>query len=368
MRLLQVKRLLIALLACVAAAGADEIVYSGYWIKDDAKNSVATTAFSLAKTLWSRTMILLDVELDQTTVPPLADAVTGASRPARHSNSEFRKNRGQIVAGLGQELGENTRVTGNFYFSQEPDYRSQSFGGSLAQDFAQKNFTVELRGQYTMDSVGEILADGSVFNEFKESHQASLLITQLLSPVSVFRCGADANRIHGFQSDPYRKLERPGGTDTIIERHPSLRFRYAGWAELTQYLRPIDGAFIIGYRYYRDDWGMKSHTADFQFNKYIAQYWMFTPQYRYYDESQADFEGYGGTQAYDILDHKLLAFGSSSAGATLTCFLRGFSRNHPTWDFLNNSSVSVMYMRYFDDSPVINNPANMLQGSLRFTF
>jgi hypothetical protein len=368
MRLLQVKRVILALLACAVAAGADEIVYSAYWVKDQAKNSVATTAFSLAKTLLSRTMIMLNVELDQTKVPPLADAVTGASRPARHSNSEFRKNRGQIVAGLGQQFGENTRIAGNFYFSQEPDYRSQAFGGSLAQDFALKNFTVELRGQYTMDSVGEILADGSIRNEFKETHQASLLLTQLLSPASVLRGGADAMRLHGFLSDPYSKSPVSGSNDTVIERHPSLRFRYAVWSELTQYLRPIDGAFIVNYRYYWDDWGMTSHTADFQFNKRIAENWIFTPEYRYYTETEANFEGYGGTRAFDNLDRKLWAFGSSSAIATLTCYLRGFSRNHPTWDFLNNSSVSAMYMHYFDDSPLINNPSDILQASLTFTF
>lgn len=362
------KRLLAILSACAVAAGADEIVYSGYYLKDNAKNSVATTAFSLAKTLWSRTQILLDVELDQTTVPPLTDAVSGASRPARQSKSEFRKNRGQIIAGLGQDLGENTRVNANYYFSQEPDYRSQAVIAGLSQDFSQKNFTIILRGQYTLDSVGEILADGSVFNRMKETHQASLIATQLLSPTSILRAGADAQRRHGFLSDPYRTLTLPGTNDTVIERHPSLHFRYAAWGEFTQYLRPIDGAFIVNYRYYWDDWGMTSNTADFQFNKYLTKNWILTPEYRYYDESRANFDGYGGTAVYDAIDYKLQALGSNSAGATLTCFLRTFSRNHPTWDFLNNSSVAAMYMHYFNDLIPQNYSADIFQGSLKFTF
>ncbi|MDB5047228.1 MAG: lipoprotein [Fibrobacteres bacterium] len=362
------KRLLVCLFACVAAAHADEIVYSGYMISDNSNNSVATTAFSLAKTLWSRTMILMDVELDQTTVPPLEDAVTGASRPTRQSKSEFRKNRGQILAGLGQDLGENTRVTAQYYFSQEPDYQSQAVIASLTQDFLQKNFTVSLRAQYTYDSVGEILDNGSVRNAGKETHRASLILTQLLSPRSILRGGADAVRRHGLLSDPYRKVEIPGTADTVIERHPNMHFQYAVWSEITQYLAPIDGAFIVKYRYYWDDWGMKSNTADFQFNKYLTKNWIFTPQYRYYDETKANFEGYGSTGTYDAVDYKLQQFGSNGAGAALTCFLKAFSRNHPTWDFLNNSSVSALYLHYFNDLSPTHYSADLVQGSLKFTF
>ena len=113
---------------------------------------------------------------------------------------------------------------------------------------------------------------------------------------------------------------------------------------------------------------MTSNTADFQFNKYLTKNWILTPEYRYYDESMANFDGYGGTAVYDAIDYKLQALGSNSAGVILTCFLRTFSRNHPTWDFLNNSSVSTMYMHYFNDLIPQNYAADIFQGSLKFTF
>jgi hypothetical protein len=368
MRLLQVKRIVLSLSLCAAAAGADEIVYSAYWVKDNSENSVATTAFSLAKTLWSSTMILLDVELDQTTVPPLTDGVTGASRPARQSKSEFHKNRGQIVAGVAQDLGENTRLSASYYFSQEPDFKSNSFMGGLTRDFRQKNFTVALRARYTIDSVGEILLDGSLRNFYKETHQASLILTQLLSPTAFVRAGADAMRVYGFQSDPYRLVVVPATNDTVTERHPDLRFRYAAWGQFSKYLRAIDGALGLEYRYYWDDWGMEAHSADFAFNKYLSKNWIFSPHYRYHGQTEVNFEGYGDTQIYDVADYKLTTFGSSKAGASLTCFLRAFSKNHPTWDFLNNSSVFLDYTRYFDDSPANAYSANIVQSSLRFAF
>ncbi len=355
---------------------ADQIEYSAYHVGDNSKNTVATTSFSLAKTLWLRTTILLDVELDQTTAPPLADGVTGASRPARHSKEEFRKNRGQIIGGVEQGIGDNTKIMGSYYFSQETDYQSQSFTGALTQSFADKNFTLTLRGQYSLDSVGEILADGSISNRFKETHQLSLIATQILSATTNIRVGADAMRNHGFLSDPYSKfpVSDPLSSglllDTITERHPSMRFRQAAWAEISQYLRGLDASVVFSYRYYWDDWNLTSHTGTMQINKYITPDWVFSPEYRYYTQTGADFGDYskGSPGSYDAVDSKLRPFGANTVGAGVTCFLRTFSRNHPTWDFMNNSSAAITYLRYFNDVVPRNFTADIWHGSLKFTF
>ncbi|MDQ3000777.1 MAG: DUF3570 domain-containing protein [Fibrobacterota bacterium] len=367
------KPTLAVILSCALWAGADEVVYTGYYFGDNVDNTVATTSFSLVKTLWARTRVLLDVELDQTTVPPLEeDAISGASRPARKSKSEFRKNRGQIIVGVEQGLGDDTRLGANVYFSQEVDYLSQAVTGTLSQDLFKKNLTVTLRAQYTLDSVGEILINDSLVNRGKETHQASLVLSQSLSPTSTLVGGVDAFRIIGFQSDPYRKAviatAVPLVFDTLIERHPDTRFRQAVWVELTKYVRGIDGAFIVNYRYYWDDWGVNANTATFKFNKYVTKNWIFSPWYRYYDQSEADFGEYAsGGQTFDALDYKLQTFGSNTLGAGLTCFLRTFSRNHPTWDFLNNTSVSVEYLRYFNDFGT-GFSANVVESSLKFSF
>jgi hypothetical protein len=361
------------LLLCAAGSRADQIEYSAYHVGDNYDNTVATTSFSLAKTLWQRTLILLDVQLDQTTAPPLADGVTGASRPARHSKSDYRKNRGQITGGLEQGLGDNTKIMGSYYFSQETDYRSQSFTGGITQSFADKNFTLSLRAQYSMDSVGEILKNGTIPNYFKETHQVSLIATQVLSASTSLRIGGDAMRNMGFLSDPYSKvalLLPITGLDTVTERHPSMRYRQAAWTELSQYLRGLDVSFIFSYRYYWDDWNLKSHTGSLQINKYITPDWVFSPEYRYYDQTAADYGDYalGNPGGFDLVDTKLTAFSANTVGAGATCFLRAFSRNHPTWDFMNNSSIGITYLRYFTDSAPRNYTSNIWHASLKFTF
>ncbi len=357
-----------------SSADADEVEYTNYYFSDNGNNTVATSAFSLSKTVWQKTVVMLDVELDQTKVPPL-DAVTGASRPPRQSGSDFRKNRGQIIGGVEQGLGENTKLSASYYFSQEVDYASQSLVGGLTQDFFQKNFTVSLKAQYTLDSVGEITADGSIVNRFKETHQASIVLSQILSPTTILRVGGDGMRNHGYLSDPYRKVAHPRAdnpllNDTLAERHPTMRFRQAAWGELSQYLTRMEASVVLNYRYYWDDWGVKSHTASLKLNKYITPDWIFSPEYRYYEQTAANFGDYaaGDSKAYDAADYKLQAFSSNNVGAGITCFLRTFGRKHPDWDFLTNSSVAVLYFRYFNDTSPSNFSANVVEGRMKFSF
>ena len=367
-------RALAAALVCAAMAGADEIDYSGYVVGDNARNSVATTSFSLAKTLWNRTKLLLDVELDQTTVPPL-DVVTGASRPQRQSAAEFRKNRGQIIGGIDQGIGDNTRLLASYYFSQEVDYHSQAGVVGITREFLQKNFTVTLRGQYTLDSVGEILSDGSIRYQGKETHQGSLILTQLLSPTSLIRLGGDGFLNQGQLGNPYRKLLVPRAgspvlTDTVSERVPEMRYRQDVWAEFRQYMRAVEGAFILNYRYYWDDWNLSSHAVSLKLHKYITPDWVFSPEYRYYEQTAADYGDYaaGNPDAFASTDPKLDILASHAVQAGLTCYLRTFSRRQPTWDFLNNSSLGFLYFHYFNDALPVNYSADVFLGRIQFTF
>jgi Protein of unknown function (DUF3570) len=350
-------------------ARADRIEYTAYSFRDDARNKVATTSFSLLKTVLEKTRILLDIELDQTTIPPL-DAFTGASRPARQSKTAFLKNRGQIIAGVQQDVFANTTLLADYYFSQEVDYRSQSFVGGITQSFAEKNFTVELLGQFTQDSVGEIRANGALLNHPKETHKGSLRITQLLTPVSYVRMGVDAQRDHGFLSDPYRTAER--GTDTLQERVPGMRYRGAGWIEYDRFLAALAASWSAEYRYAMDDWDLKSHMVWLRFNKYITPDWIATTQYRYYIQNGIDFGDYAASDPsayFSPGDYKLQDAEYNFIGIGLTGYLRAFCRNHPTWDFLRRSSVTVKYTRYFNgDSQAKSFAGNLLETRLRFDF
>lgn len=372
------------LAASLAGAAGDKIEYGAYSIDDNSGVTVTSTAFSLAKTVWARTRLYLDVELDQTTIPPLesgigisTDAITGASRPARQSKSEFRKNRGQIIGGVDQGLGDNTEVSAHYYNSQETDFASQALVAGITQNLAEKNFTIAVIAQYTLDSVGEILsANGSLRNRAKETHQASVAITQLLSPVAFIRFGGDAMRNIGFLSDPYRLVSRPDPGDplktvAVPEQVPETRWRQAAWIEYDQYLTALAGSYSIEYRYAWDDWNLTSHMVWFKLNKYVTPNWVFSPQYRFYEQTAADFGDYtlGDANRYFAPgDRKLQAFGAHFIGAGLTCYLRAFTKKHPTWEFLRGGSITVKVARYFTDLAPGNDAVNVREAHLRFEF
>jgi Protein of unknown function (DUF3570) len=354
---------------CLAVLGptagssfADQVEYTSYWFSDNKDNSVFTTSFNLAKTMWSRASLLLDIEMDQVTVPPV-DAKSGASRPPRHESEAFKKNRGQIIVGLEQGIGENTSVTGSYYQSRETDYLSHSFIGSLKQELFQKNLTVEFRGQYTMDSVGEILKEGGVRNRFKETHQGNLSMTQLISPVMYIRFGGDIIRNYGFLSDPYRLVSGPTGT-LVQEKHPNQRWRQAVWGELSRFIEMIHGSIVLNYRYYWDDWSVTSQTGQLKFNKYVTSNFILTPEYRYYIQKDADFGDYGKQETFYTGDYKLKAFESNNMGMGLTWLLRGMA-NNPDFDFLNGASIACLYFRYWNS---LDFSGDVFEGRIKFDF
>jgi hypothetical protein len=252
------------------------------------------------------------------------------------------------------------------------DYRSHSFVGGVAQSFAEKNFIVELQGQYTLDSVGEIRDDGSLANHFKESHKGSLRITQLLSPVAFVRAGLDGQRDQGFLSDPYRKAERDGSEALVQEHVPDTRYRGAGWLEYDRFLATLAASWSAEYRYAMDDWNLKSHMVWLRLNKYVTADWILTTQYRYYIQNGIDFGDYAAADPQAFFspgDYKLQDAEYNFIGIGVTGYLRAFTRNHPTWDFLRRSSVTVKYTRYFNgDSQQKSFAGNLLETRLRFDF
>lgn len=355
-----------------AFAGGDQMGFTSYFFSDSGENSVITTSFNLAKKVLERTAFLIDIELDQVTVPAVT-AVTGATRPQRRVNEPFEKNRGQVILGLEQGLGQTTTFAANVYRSQEVDYTSTSLIGTLSQDLNDKNTTVTLRGQYNADLVGEILPTGDLVNRKKKVYTGSVNVAQLLSPTTVFDMSYDFVHLKGFLSDPYRQVKVTDDNGVFVitnELHPSSRTRQAVAGKISQMIPNIKGSLIGSYRYYFDNWKVKSHTAEIKLNKYIVSDLIFGVSYRYYNQSASYFtkDKYVGQQylggALRTADYKLKGFSSNNVGFSLEWLLRSLVKVNPDLDFLQNSSVEVMYFRYFND---LEFSANIFQASLKFS-
>ncbi len=355
-----------------AVAGDDQMGFTTYFFSDSGENSVVTTAFNLAKRLLDQTVFLLDIELDNVTVPPVT-AVTGATRPQRNASEPFEKNRGQIILGIEQGLGLNASFAVNGYRSQEVDYVGNALIGTYTQDMFAKNATLTLRGQYNADEVGEILDGGEVYNRSKITYSGVASLSQLLSPTTVLDVAYDYMNLSGFQSDPYRLVtvrDANGVSVQTNELHPSARTRQAATGRISQMIPAIQASMIGSYRYYFDDWSVHSHTVELRLNKYLFKDLVFGIDYRYYTQTGAYFwkERYVGPQylegALRTADYKLKPFTSNNAGFSLMYLFSGLADSSPNFEFLRTSSVEVIYFRYFND---LEFSADILQASLKFT-
>lgn len=359
-------------LSAFAGGAGEGLGFTTYYFSDSGDNSVVTTSFNLAKKLLQKTLFLVDIELDQVTVPAVT-AVTGATRPQRRKNEPFEKNRGQIIVGLQQGLNDDATLAGNFYRSQEVDYVSNSFVGTYSQELNDKNTTITLRGQYNADLVGKILDNGDITNQRKKSYNGSLNLSQILSPNTVMDVSYDFVLHKGFQSDPYRQVrvfDGTGASSTVDESHPESRTRHAGAMKLSQFILPIKASVIGSYRYYFDSWKVKSHTAEIKFNKYILNDFVFGVDYRYYSQGGAYFyqDKYVGAQfltdGLRTADYKLKAFSSNNFGFNLTYLLRGLAKSNSDLQFLQDSAIEFMYFRYFND---LDFSADIIQATIKFS-
>lgn len=364
---------LLAILGAAFAFGSGEQMgFTGYYFSDSGLNTVVTTSFNMAKKLLQQTSLLIDIELDRVTVPPVT-ATTGATRPQRRKSEPFEKSRGQAIFGIEQQLGKTWTIAGNFYRSQEVDYTSNAVLGTISKDLFDANTTVTLRGQYNTDRVGKILESGEITSTKRYTFTGALNLTQVLSASTVLDLSYDIVYMKGNLSDPYRQvrvIDDGGGSVIVDELHPRNRWRHAGTARVTQYVPALRASLIGSYRYYGDTWNVRSHTADLKFNKYIFKDLVFGVSYRYYNQTGASFyrEKYAGggftRELYRTADYKLKPFSANNFGLSLTFMLRAFAAEGANLEFLENSSVEVMYFRYFNS---LNFSADILQASVRFS-
>jgi hypothetical protein len=353
-------------------AGGEQMGFTTYYFSDSGDNSVITTSFNLAKRILEQTVFLIDIELDNVTVPPVT-AITGATRPQRRISEAFEKSRGQVIVGIEQGIGSGTVVAGNFYRSQEVDYTSSAVVGTFSQELFEKNTTVTLRGQYNADKVGKILASGDIVSKRKKLYTGAVNVTQLLSSTTVLDMSYDFVYLRGFLSDPYRQVRvfDPSGVDSLVdELHPAKRTRHAGTGKISHLIPSIQAAVMGSYRYYFDSWKVRSHTAEVRLNKYVLSDLIFGVDYRYYTQSASSFyeSRYIGPQfvaeGLRTSDYKLKDFSSNNFGLSLKYLLRGLAKANPTMEFLQNSSIEFMYFRYFND---LDFSADIIQASMKFS-
>ncbi len=182
-------------------------------------------------------------------------------------------------------------------------------------------------------------------DEKRNTYSASLSFSQILGRNLQFSIFVDAVWQEGWLSNPMQRVyfgdranyyigngssipdyTSPTNTDVFqladdIERLPGTRLKIPVGTRLNYY---ISERFVLRtyYRYYNDDWGIDSHTAQVELPVKLTNTLTLTPSYRYYNQTAAyyfaPYEEHVITDTYYTSDYDLSAFESSQVSIGLT--------------------------------------------------
>ncbi len=317
-----------AFLAAPARAAGEAIDFRWHHFADNQGTNVSTTTFDVAKPFGGENgRIAITYSLDMVSMPAIEgvpgseehlDALTTASRPVGGEYQEsdsYEKRRHQLEGAVGVR-----NLTGTFYTSIEEDWHAYQAGLSWQRQLAQENTLLALDGSFGWDEISPIVEEGTPARDDRRT-SLSMVGTwqQTIDVRTQSRLALEIGQIRGYQANPYRSVR----TDSTIvaEVHPRERLRTALSAEVIRYL-DTRSSVRLGYRLYRDDWDLLSHTGNLEFKQALGDLAVLRYRYRYYTQNGASFyrEEYvdqNGIDGYLTADYKLAPLASNLFGVKL---------------------------------------------------
>jgi hypothetical protein len=198
-------------------------------------------------------------------------------------------------------------------YSTENDYQSTavSLEGRAASDDNNSTWNVGLAG--TFDRINPVNA--KVVDEHKYVAEATLGLTQALSPRDLAQLSLSYSAGRGYFSDPYK----------LYDQRPRVRNAAIALLRWNHQFEGLDATLRSSYRFYGDSFGIHAHTVELEWAQALGSMFSLTPSLRYYTQRAASFyydpvadiNAYPapiGSPRYSSADQRLSAFGALTAG------------------------------------------------------
>jgi hypothetical protein len=209
-----------------------------------------------------------------------SDVVTGAS-PAYHTEqlTEMHEHRKAVDLSVTRYFPRGTLTLG-VSNSVESDYTSNSFSAQGTVSTESKNTTFNFGVGVTSDTIQpEYWKEIGIPAEPKNVTDFLAGVTQVLTRQDIAQINLGYSYGRGYFSDPYKWFdERPRRRE-----HATLLARWNHHFDAT------DGTSHMSYRYYQDNWEVKSSTLDLDYLQPLGNGWRVTPNLRFYTQSSAYF-------------------------------------------------------------------------------
>jgi hypothetical protein len=219
---------------------------------------------------------------------------------------------------------KGSTIGANFSVSSEYDYFSLGGGINAFKDSKDKSRQLGVRLQTFQDVVTLIYpieqrAGKKGGTEARNTYSATLSWSQIVNTRLQLLFLLDLAYQKGFLSLPFNRVYFSDNTASI-ENLPGNRFKIPASVRLSYFLgdRVVVRAF---YRYYQDDWGLKSNTAEIETPIKLTPFFSISPFYRYYNQSAVDYfaayRQHALTETHYTSDYDLSKFDSHFIGTGL---------------------------------------------------
>lgn len=265
--------------------------------------------------------------------------------------SGIEDSRAEVAIGTRYYL-ENGSIGGNIGYSEEDDYRATYGGISGERSFNNDLTTISIGLSYSSDDI--FPTDAEIFNrvisEDKSSTSAVVSVSQIINQVSTFQTAFSITEQSGYLTDPYK----------LVDNRPDEKTQIAWSNSYRRFVRGADAALHVNYRFYHDDFGVTSHTADMSWHQNLGSSFQVIPMLRYYTQSAANFftnvdDFTRPATDFQSSDYRLSAFGAVSGGLTLRTSFGDWDASltgerylaNEKYSAFNVSQPSTALVRYF---------------------
>lgn len=263
---------------------------------------------------------------------------------------------------------KGTTISAGLSTSTEYDY--QSFGANIgfAKKTKDRNGEFSARLQAYFDQVSllapeELRGTGMAKDhgtEGRNTFAASLSWSQVINKNLQIALLADVVRQQGFLSLPFYRVYFTDGS-VHQEKLPDSRFKVPLGFRANYFL---GDHFIIRtyYRYYKDDWGISSHTVNLEVPVKITNFFSVSPFYRFYNQSAvkyfAPYLQHTALQEFYTSNYDLSKFNSNFVGAGIR-----LAPPKGVFGMQRFNMIEVRYGRYMKN---INMNANIVSMNVKF--
>ncbi len=238
------------------------------------------------------------------------DIVTGASRKEGQLYDDIRY---APTLSMTYSDGDNTLSFGGYY-SSEQDYDGKSLFCNYTRQLNQENTTLNIGVSQSFDRWHPVF-DRALPRSNRNETKIDLSINQLITPKFSLQLVNSYMYSQGFLSSPYHYISQ--NNLARFENYPAQRTGDAislkGVALMNK-----DNALNFSYRYYIDDWNIRSHTFNVEELHDVTRDFTSGLRLRYYTQTKSNFVKeigtYNANDKYFAVDYRMSAFDSIDVG------------------------------------------------------